>query len=58
MNEKNALPLNAGHFIARWQQSSAAERANYALFLSELCDHLELPRPEPQPGGRGCQLLM
>jgi hypothetical protein len=31
----NALPLNPGNFIARWQQSSAAERANYALFLSE-----------------------
>src|SRR6266567_7094997 len=42
-----ALPLNAGHFIARWQQSSAAERANYALFLSELCDYLDVPRPEP-----------
>jgi hypothetical protein len=41
------LPLNAGNFIARWQQSSAAERANYALFLSELCDYLDLPRPEP-----------
>jgi len=41
------LPLNAGHFIARWQQSSAAERANYAIFLSELCDYLDLPRPEP-----------
>jgi hypothetical protein len=47
MNGKNALPLNAGHFIARWQQSSAAERSNYALFLSELCDYLDLPRPEP-----------
>jgi len=47
-NEReNALPLNAGHFIARWQQSSAAERANYALFLSELCDYLDLPRPDP-----------
>jgi len=34
-------------FIHRWQQSSASERANYALFLSELCDYLELPRPEP-----------
>jgi hypothetical protein len=44
---ENALSLNAGHFIARWQQSSAAERANYALFLSELCDYLDLPRPEP-----------
>jgi len=41
------LSLNAGNFIARWQQSSAAERANYALFLSELCDYLEIPRPEP-----------
>ncbi len=34
-------------FIQRWQKSSASERANYALFLSELCDYLELPRPEP-----------
>jgi hypothetical protein len=41
------LPLNVGHFITRWQQSSAAERANYALFLSELCDYLDLPRPDP-----------
>ncbi|MGC1871174.1 MAG: DNA methyltransferase [Acidobacteriaceae bacterium] len=41
------MPLNGGNFITRWQQSSAAERANYALFLSELCDYLNLPRPEP-----------
>ena len=41
------MSLNAGHFITRWQQSSAAERANYALFLSELCDYLDLPRPDP-----------
>ncbi|MGC1871238.1 MAG: DNA methyltransferase [Acidobacteriaceae bacterium] len=34
-------------FIQRWQQSSASERANYALFLSEMCDYLDLPRPEP-----------
>ena len=34
-------------FIPRWQRSSASERANYALFLSELCDSLDLPRPEP-----------
>ena len=34
-------------FIERWQNSAAAERANYALFLSELCDYLEVPRPEP-----------
>lgn len=34
-------------FIARWQNSAAAERANYQLFLSELCDLLGVPRPEP-----------
>jgi hypothetical protein len=34
-------------FIERWQQSAAAERANYALFLSELCDLLDVPRPQP-----------
>ncbi len=44
---ENALSLKAVDFIARWQQSSAAERANYALFLSELCDYLDMPRPEP-----------
>ncbi len=41
------MSQNAGNFVARWQQSSAAERANYALFLSELCDFLEIPRPKP-----------
>jgi hypothetical protein len=34
-------------FITRWQKSGGAERANYALFLSELCDLLEVPRPDP-----------
>ena len=34
-------------FVARWQASGAAERANYQLFLSELCEALDLPRPEP-----------
>jgi MmeI, DNA-methyltransferase domain/MmeI, N-terminal domain/MmeI, helicase spacer domain/MmeI, target recognition domain len=35
-------------FIARWQgQEGGQERANYALFLTELCDALELPHPEP-----------
>jgi len=39
------MPLHA--FIERWQNSAAAERANYALFLAELCDFLEVPRPDP-----------
>ncbi len=34
-------------FIARWQQSGASERANYALFLTELCDLLGVERPAP-----------
>jgi hypothetical protein len=38
---------SAATFIARWQESAAAERANYQLFLSELCDLLAVPRPNP-----------
>jgi hypothetical protein len=34
-------------FIARWQNSGAAERANYALFLTELCTLLGVPQPDP-----------
>ena len=34
-------------FIRRWESSGAAERANYQLFLSELCDVLGVPRPNP-----------
>lgn len=41
------MTSNNNGFIDRWQQSSASERANYALFLSELCDFLDLPRPDP-----------
>ncbi len=35
------------HFIDRWKNSGAAERANYQLFLTELCDLLGVPGPEP-----------
>jgi hypothetical protein len=41
------MPIATQNFISRWLQSEAAERANYALFLSELCDFLDVPRPEP-----------
>jgi hypothetical protein len=41
------LATNQLGFIPRWLESSASERANYALFLSELSDFLHLPRPEP-----------
>lgn len=34
-------------FIARWQgQEGGQERANYGMFLMELCDLLEVPRPD------------
>ena len=39
--------LNVESFIQRWQNSGAAERANYQLFLSELCDLLGVARPDP-----------
>lgn len=34
-------------FIARWQPSGGSERANYQLFLTELCAVLDLPQPDP-----------
>jgi hypothetical protein len=37
-------------FIERWQRSAASERANYQLFLIELCDALGLERPRPATG--------
>lgn len=46
MHELSPSQIDA--FIQRWAASGAAERANYQLFLSELCDVLDVPRPEPQ----------
>jgi hypothetical protein len=34
-------------FIARWSDTERAERANKDLFLTELCDLLALPHPDP-----------
>src|SRR5437870_5690454 len=34
-------------FIARRSTASPSERANSQLFLSELCDLLDVPRPSP-----------
>jgi len=43
-----AAPAATETFIARWQgQEGGQERANYALFLSELCDVLGVRRPAP-----------
>ena len=34
-------------FIARWSAASGSERANYQLFVGELCDLLGTPKPDP-----------
>ena len=34
-------------FIGRWQDRDGTERANYQLFLTELCELLQLPKPDP-----------
>ena len=34
-------------FITRWENSGAAERANYQMFLAELCAIIGVPRPDP-----------
>lgn len=34
-------------FIARWSAAGGTERANYQLFLTELCAVLGLPQPDP-----------
>ncbi|HET6564013.1 MAG TPA: hypothetical protein VFG52_01265, partial [Xanthomonadales bacterium] len=34
-------------FIARWSNADGSERANYQLFLTELCQLLHLPQPDP-----------
>jgi hypothetical protein len=34
-------------FIARWEASGSAERANYTMFMTELCALLGVPGPEP-----------
>jgi hypothetical protein len=34
-------------FETRWKVSGGAERANYGLFLQDLCDLLKVPRPNP-----------
>ena len=34
-------------FIQRWQHAGGTERANYQLFLTELCALLGLPQPDP-----------
>jgi len=34
-------------FLARWQAAGGSERANYQLFIADLCDLLEVAKPDP-----------
>lgn len=40
-------PSEIDSFIRRWEKASGSERANYQLFLTELCKLLDLPQPDP-----------
>ena len=44
-----ARELRVDTFV-RWQASASSERSNYQLFLIELCEVLEVDRPEPAIG--------
>ncbi|MCX4244765.1 class I SAM-dependent DNA methyltransferase [Paraliomyxa miuraensis] len=37
-------------FVSRWRASEASEMQNTQLFLAELCDLIEVPRPDPATG--------
>lgn len=38
---------HVARFITRWQHASGSERANYQLFVTELCELLGVPKPDP-----------
>ncbi len=44
------MPASFVQFINRWTASAASERANKDIFLAELCDVLDVPRPAPATG--------
>ena len=48
-----AASTDSEAFVARWSgRTGGAERANYALFLAELCDLIGVARPEPASADR------
>ena len=40
-----AVPATA--FVAKWRKASGSERANYQLFITELCELLGVDKPDP-----------
>lgn len=47
MNNPASQNTYTEKFIARWKASGASERANYQLFLTELCELLGVEKPRP-----------
>ncbi len=48
LSNPQATTAQSAPFIARWQgREGGQERANYALFLTELCDAIGVARPDP-----------
>ncbi|QDV77057.1 hypothetical protein [Botrimarina mediterranea] len=47
--------MEAAEFVQRWSTSGGSERANYALFLTELCDVLDIVSVKlSPPRAAGC----
>lgn len=43
-----AIPVGVEQFTARWQgREGGQERANYSMFLTELCSALAIQSPDP-----------
>ena len=42
--------MDPSHFIEKWRNSGASERANKDSFLVDLCDVLNVPHPDPATG--------
>lgn len=34
-------------FLARWRNAGGSERANYQLFIADLCELFEVEQPQP-----------
>jgi hypothetical protein len=51
MGESQSKEADVGAFVRRWTAGAGgSERANYALFLVELCDLIGVGRPDPAGG--------
>ncbi|UCV14154.1 class I SAM-dependent DNA methyltransferase [Quatrionicoccus australiensis] len=39
--------MQIDQFLSRWRHAGGSERANYQLFIADLCDLLEVDKPQP-----------